>query len=133
VTGGILWARVVFEGSEGADLSLALLGEDAPDISVVEALARLQVVCQRSGMRVRLEQTCSMLEELLELAGLGGVIESGEVIESGGVIGSGVVGSDEVIESGGVIGSGAVGRSGAEVGSVGEMISRGDGLGDRML
>jgi hypothetical protein len=77
VAGRILWAQVVFEGSDGADLSLALLGEDAPDISVVDALARLQVVCRRSGMRVRLEQTCSMLQELLDLAGLGEVVGLG--------------------------------------------------------
>lgn len=95
MAGRILWAQVVIEGSEGSggvDLSLALLGEDAPDISVIESLARLQMVCQRSGLRVRLEQTCTMLEELLELAGLAGVIESGGVIGLGAVAGSGAVG-----------------------------------------
>jgi hypothetical protein len=95
-----LWAWVVFEGSEGVDLSLALLGEDMPDISVVDALARLQVVCRRSGVRVRLEETCPMLKELLDLAGLGGVVglggEDGLGAEDG--LGGEMVGEPERLE-----------------------------------
>lgn len=71
-----MWALVVFddtdghEDSEGVRLSLSLLGEGAPGLSVVDALARLQVLCGRSGVRMHLEHVHSQLDDLLELTGL---------------------------------------------------------------
>lgn len=76
------WARVVVVGADGTNVSVILRGEGPPDLSVVEVLARWQLNARRSGAQLRLEEACSELEMLLELAGLrrevGGQPEDGE-------------------------------------------------------
>lgn len=41
-----------------------------PDLGTVEALARLQVVVRRAGLRIEVRGVCRSLRELIELAGL---------------------------------------------------------------
>jgi len=45
-----------------------------PDLGVLDALARLRLAAARSGMRCELLTTGDDLSELLELAGLSGVL-----------------------------------------------------------
>lgn len=72
----------MFEKIDGGRVELAIESDQAPDLVVVAALARLQLLCRRSGMRVHLEEISPKLEELLELSGLsrqvGGKSERGE-------------------------------------------------------
>jgi hypothetical protein len=89
-----VWTLVVFEGIDGLErtggpedtggpegtggpedtggvrLALALLGDETPDLSVVDALARLQLLCRRCGVHMHLKDTHFALEELLALTGL---------------------------------------------------------------
>ena len=45
-----------------------------PDLGVLDALARLQLAAARTGMRCELLTTGASLSELLDLAGLSGVL-----------------------------------------------------------
>jgi ABC-type transporter Mla MlaB component len=45
-----------------------------PDLSVVDRLARLQLHAHRVGYSIRLRGTPSQLRELIELAGLSGIV-----------------------------------------------------------
>jgi hypothetical protein len=74
VAPSVSWALVVLDGSDGAHLELVLQGHDAPDLSVVDALARLQLLARRSGLQLRLEEMCPALVGLLELSGLCGEV-----------------------------------------------------------
>jgi hypothetical protein len=47
---------------------------EPPDLSVVDYLARLQLVARRCGCSIRLRQPSAPLSELLALAGLGRVV-----------------------------------------------------------
>jgi hypothetical protein len=49
-------------------------GIDAPDMGIVDALARLQLAALRAGTRVRLHGTTGALRDLLDLAGLCGAL-----------------------------------------------------------
>ncbi len=46
-----------------------------PDVVTVDALARLQLVARRHGCEVRLQNASTELIELVELMGLGGVLQ----------------------------------------------------------
>jgi hypothetical protein len=46
----------------------------SPDLSVVDRLARLQVAARRAGCSVRLRDAPSQLRELIDLAGLSGIV-----------------------------------------------------------
>jgi hypothetical protein len=46
----------------------------SPDLSVIDRLARLQVAARRAGCSVRLRDAPSQLRELIDLAGLSGII-----------------------------------------------------------
>lgn len=63
------WARVVLAWADG-ELALTLVGEGAPDLSVVDGLARLQLVARRAGVSMALEDVAPGLMRLLELTGL---------------------------------------------------------------
>lgn len=59
-------------GPNGPSLAAWMLaGPDAPDLVVVDALARAQLVARRLGGSIRLLDVCEELEELLDLVGLG--------------------------------------------------------------
>lgn len=45
-----------------------------PDITVVDTLARLQLVADRLGYELKLRNACDPLKELLELSGLTGIV-----------------------------------------------------------
>ncbi len=59
---------VLGDGREVAIARVAELGR--PDLSAVDAIARLQLAARRQGWRIRLTGTCGELGELLDLAGL---------------------------------------------------------------
>jgi len=65
-----LWARMVVAAANGTRLTIPLTGDGPPDLAVVEALARFQLMAQRAGDRVWLEDVSAALGELLALAGL---------------------------------------------------------------
>ncbi len=59
-------------GSDRTLLLFALTG--CPDLTVVDALARLRLAALRSGMRCELLTTGASLAELLDLTGLSGLL-----------------------------------------------------------
>jgi hypothetical protein len=69
-----VWARVVLVGVDRRAFSLVLVGEDAPSLSVIDALARLQLQVRRAGGQLYLEDVSPALSGLLELAGLVGQV-----------------------------------------------------------
>lgn len=66
-------ATVVLVMGDGLE---AVVGRTSagPDISVVEALARLQLAARRFGCSIRLHEPSVELRELLDLAGLADII-----------------------------------------------------------
>ena|SRR5215472_381845 len=64
------WARLVVEASDGSRLTVPLAGDGPPDLAVIEALARFQLMARRAGDRVWLEDVSTALGDLLDLAGL---------------------------------------------------------------
>ena len=56
------------------------VGELAPDVHAVDALARLQLTARRLGLEIRLRHASSELQELLAFAGLRDVLR----VETGG-------------------------------------------------
>jgi hypothetical protein len=68
------WARVTLVGADGTQLRLLLVGDGAPDLAVVEGLARLQLAAGRAGLQMHLEDVCGFLEALLDLSGLSGQV-----------------------------------------------------------
>ena len=82
MVGNMSWARVVLAWADDRVVVLTLAGEVAPDLSVVDDLARLQLAVRRSGGRMCLEDVAPALSGLLDLAGLlrevGGQAECGE-------------------------------------------------------
>jgi hypothetical protein len=63
-------ARVVLVRDSTEVASSPLLLSAAPDLAVVNALARLQLAARRLGCSLRVVGGCPRLLELLELAGL---------------------------------------------------------------
>jgi len=57
--------------------SWPLLCRGAPDLGVVDELARLELAARRQGCSIRLRRACPDLVALLALAGLGDVIRVG--------------------------------------------------------
>ena len=68
--GGRPYARLVIVRADGSDDVAWLSGLGPPDLSTVDTLARLQLVCRRGGDRLRLEEVSDALGGLLELIGL---------------------------------------------------------------
>ncbi len=67
-----------------------------PDLSIIDALARLQLEARRQGWSIRLRNPCSRLLELLELVGLAGLgLEVDGEAEGGEELGV-----EEVVEPG---------------------------------
>jgi hypothetical protein len=72
VTGRVLWARMVMATADGIHHVVPLAGDGPPDLAVVEALARCQLITRRVGGRMWLEEVSPGLAELLDLTGLRG-------------------------------------------------------------
>ena len=71
MAGDDVWCRITLVGAEDATVtSWTLRGPGAPDLSVVDALGRLRLAVARLGWVLVLDEACSELLELLELAGL---------------------------------------------------------------
>src|SRR5262249_35767124 len=64
------WARVVVAAPDGTQKMTLLTGEGAPDLAVVEELARCQLMARRAGGVMWLEEVSLPLAELLDLVGL---------------------------------------------------------------
>jgi hypothetical protein len=61
---------MVVAASDGTHLAIPLAGDGPPDLAVIEALARFQLMARRAGDRVWLEDVSAALGDLLDLAGL---------------------------------------------------------------
>ena len=70
MVGDVSWARVVLAWEDDHAVVMTLAGEDTPDLSVVDDLARLQLAVRRAGGRMCLEDVAPALSRLLDLAGL---------------------------------------------------------------
>ena len=68
----VTWCRVTMVGPDGVALASALLeGPVAPDMDVVDDVARLALLAKRLGGDVLLTEVSRDLRALLELTGLG--------------------------------------------------------------
>jgi len=68
----VTWCRVTTVGPDGVALASGLLeGPVAPDMSVVDDVARLALMAKRLGGSILLTEVSADLRALLELAGLG--------------------------------------------------------------
>ena len=91
----VAWGRIVFIGPSGNELATcAVASARRPDLALVDALARAQLVARRSGGRIYLRDAAPELWELLEFVGLDG--EMGRQPERGEEVGveERVVGGD---------------------------------------
>ncbi len=70
MAGTVHWARMVVADSDGTRRVLLLTGHGPPDLAVVDALARFQLMTRRAGGRMWLEEVSPALAELLDLSGL---------------------------------------------------------------
>jgi hypothetical protein len=61
---------MVTADADGTRHVVPLAGDGPPDLAVVEALARYQLMIRRAGGRMWLEELSPELAELLDLAGL---------------------------------------------------------------
>ena len=76
-------AEVVLVRDNTEVASWPLLCRDGVNLSVVDELARLQLEALRQGCSISLRQACPELAGLLELVGLGGVLQVGGQGEDG--------------------------------------------------
>ncbi len=63
-------ATVVLVRGQAELASWPLTGDCRPDLSVVDALARMQLAARRAGCAIRVRDACPELSELLGLCGL---------------------------------------------------------------
>jgi hypothetical protein len=67
----VTWARVEIVAPDGTARTVSMLaGFGAPDLTVVDAVARAQLLARRVGARLRLYDVCAELSELLAFVGL---------------------------------------------------------------
>jgi hypothetical protein len=81
----VAWGRIVFLGPNGVEVAgWVVAGRGAPDLSVVDRLARTQLAARRMGGHVRVLDMSTDLADLLDLVGLrrevGGEPEGGEEV-----------------------------------------------------
>jgi hypothetical protein len=74
MAGTVRWASVVMADADGTHHVVPLAGDGPPDLAVVEALARCQLMARRAGGRMWLEDLSPGLAELLDLTGLRGML-----------------------------------------------------------
>jgi hypothetical protein len=63
-------ARLVIIRADGSRDTAWLVGHGPPDLSAIDVLARLLLVCRRQGDRMHLEDVSAALGGLLDLSGL---------------------------------------------------------------
>ena len=61
-------------GETTRTIVVRLEGSAAPDLGMIDALARLQLAARRTGWTIRLRVACPEVCELIELAGLADVL-----------------------------------------------------------
>ena len=83
VTRRDLHATVVLVCGPDEVVSWPLTGDGRPDLSAVDALARLELAARRLGCSIRLRDVCADLVGLLDLVGLGECLEVGGKAEGG--------------------------------------------------
>jgi hypothetical protein len=64
----------VTTGDRTRTIVVRMEGGAAPDLGMVDALARLQLAARRTGWTIRLRVACPEVRELVELAGLADVL-----------------------------------------------------------
>jgi hypothetical protein len=74
MVGGEARAEVVLVRGDAEVANWPLLCTGRPDLSVVDALARLALEARRQGCSIWLRAACPELLELMDLAGLTGVV-----------------------------------------------------------
>jgi len=70
MAGMVRWASMVTADADGTRHEVPLAGDGPPDLAVVEALARYQLMARRAGGRMWLKDLSPELADLLDLAGL---------------------------------------------------------------
>jgi hypothetical protein len=66
------WCRVTVVGPDGTETATWVVhGPGAPDLTIVDALALLQLAAARAGGGILLGDVCAGLRELLDFVGLG--------------------------------------------------------------
>lgn len=65
---------LVFVDRDGSERVVGSLDACRPDLALIDALARLQLVAHRRGDRVRVRDPSAELHGLLELCGLAGAL-----------------------------------------------------------
>jgi hypothetical protein len=65
-------ATVVLLRGQSELASWPMTGDGRPDLSVVDALARMQLAARRAGCAIQVRDVCPQLSELLDLVGLCG-------------------------------------------------------------
>jgi hypothetical protein len=75
---------VVFMVGDAELARWPLLRRGRPGLALVDELARLQLTARRLGCEIQLRDACDELCELLELAGLTGVVTGCELRQVGG-------------------------------------------------
>jgi hypothetical protein len=85
MAGVVAWGRIVYVGPTGVAVARCVVwGPVAPDLAVVDALARWQLRARRLGGTIRLVDATDELRALLDLVGLrrevGGEPEGGEEV-----------------------------------------------------
>jgi hypothetical protein len=89
---------VLMHGSaEVASWPLAL--DAPPDLAVINELARLQLAARRLGCSIRLRDACPELWDLLELAGLVGVVSNAGAVTKAAVVSC----MDAGVDAGGLV------------------------------
>jgi anti-anti-sigma regulatory factor len=88
---------VVLVVDDGTEVIVGRLDARHPDLALVDALVRLQLIVRRRGWTVRLGEVSEELRELLELVGLADVLalEARREAEGGEQLGV-----EEVVQSG---------------------------------
>ena len=61
-------------GDRTRTIVVGMEGAAAPDLGMIDALARLQLAARRTGWTIRLRVACPEVRELIELAGLADVL-----------------------------------------------------------
>jgi hypothetical protein len=88
-------ARIVLARGDAEVASWPLVRAARTNLTLVDALARLQLSAQRMGCTVRVQHAWRDLAELLDLAGLASVLEAGGQAE-----GREQLGVEEVVQPG---------------------------------
>lgn len=69
------WCRITVVAADGSERSWEVVGQDPPDMAVVDEIARHALGAIRLGGRIVLREVDPEVGRLLDLAGLSGSVE----------------------------------------------------------